>query len=164
MKAIGWGVVQEMGFREVTGYVAHVLLATYWVWVLASTTPQLRKGARDKRRRLRILLIKTAALLLTALLVGVIHYWATEWWHVAVALPVAAALAVLLRRSYRRLVVAPRHRRTLSQRGRTVHLIRADGAHPAHSHRLVTRPTNGGFVGTYPARVPFVGTNTGDSA
>jgi hypothetical protein len=153
-----------MGFREITGYVAHVLLVTYWVWVLACTAPQLRKGARNKGVRLRILLIKTAALLLTAVLVGVIHYWATEWWQVVVALPIAGGLGVLLRRSYRRLVAAPRHRRTLTQRARTVHIRRVDNAPPAHSHRPVSRPTNGTFVGTRPTRLPFVGSNSGDSA
>ncbi len=124
-----------MGIREITGYVAHVLLAVYWIWVVARTAPQLRKGARDRRLRFRILLVRSGGLLLTALLVGVIHYWATEVWQVLVALPVAALLGVQLRRSYRRLVTAPRHRRTLSQRARTVHLERPDDAPPAHSHR-----------------------------
>ena len=126
-----------MGFREITGYIAHVLLAAYWLWVIACTAPQLRKGARCKVLRLRILLVKSAALMLTAVLVGVIHYWATEWWHVAVAIPVAGVLGVLLRRAYRRLVAAPKHLRTLSQRARTVHIRRPDDTPPAHSHRPV---------------------------
>lgn len=124
-----------MGIREVSGYVAHALLAVYWVWVLACTAPQLRKGVRDRGRRLRILLVRTSGLALTALLVGVIHYWATEWWHVIVALPVAGVLGVLLHRSYRRLVAAPRHRRTLTQRARTVRIGRFGEVTTAHSHR-----------------------------
>ncbi len=71
-----------MGIREITGYIAHVLLAGYWLWVILSTAPQLRRGARDQRVRTQVLLIKTAAVVLTALLVGVIHFWATHWWQV----------------------------------------------------------------------------------
>jgi hypothetical protein len=126
-----------MGIREITGYIAHVLLAAYWVWVVACTAPQMRKGARDKGLKIRILLVKTAAFLLTAVLVGVIHYWATAWWQVAVAIPVAGVLGVLLRRAYRRLVAAPKHLRTLGQRARTVHIRRPDDTPPAHSHRPV---------------------------
>lgn len=128
-----------MGIREITGYVAHVLLAAYWLWVVACTAPQLRKGARDRGLRLRILLVKSGGLLLTAALVGVIHYWATAWWQVAVALPIAAVLGVQLRRCYRRLVAAPRHRRTLGQRAKTVHIRRTGDAPSAHSHRQVPR-------------------------
>jgi hypothetical protein len=133
------GENSTMGFREITGYCAHVLLAAYWLWVLACTAPQLRKGARNKGLRLRILLVKSAGLLLTAALVGVIHYWATAWWQVAVALPIATVLGVLLRRSYRRLVAAPRHLRTLSQRAKTVHIRRPDDTPAAHSHRQLPR-------------------------
>ena len=107
-----------MGIREVTGFIAHCLLAVYWIWIIFSSAPQLRRGARDKRARLRVLLIKTAAILLTSLLVGVIHFWATQWWHVIVAAIVAATLGVLLRRAYRRVVATPRHRLTLTQRAR----------------------------------------------
>ena len=64
-------------------------------------------------------MIKTAGVVLTALLVGVIHFWATHWWQVIVAVPVAAGLGVLLNRAYRRRVSLPRHRRTLTHRGRT---------------------------------------------
>jgi hypothetical protein len=134
------GEVGTMGIREVTGYIAHVLLAAYWVWVLGCTAPQLRRGARDKGLRLRILVVKSAGFLLTAALVGVIHYWATEWWQVIVALPVAGGLGVLLRRAYRRLVAAPRHRRTLTQRAPTVRIQRVEGLPPAHSHRLLEQP------------------------
>ncbi len=141
-----------MGIREITGYIAHVLLAAYWVWVMACTAPQLRKCARDRGLRLRILLVKSAGLALTALLVGVIHYWATEWWQVVVALPVAAGLGLLLRRSYRRLVAAPRHRRPLSQRARSIHLRRSADAPPAHSHRPA--PQSGSPPGVRPARRP----------
>ena len=99
-------------------YIAHVLLAGYWLWIVLSATPQLRRGARDQQVRRRVLLIKTAAVGLTALVVGVIHFWATHWWHVLVVLPVAAGLGLLLRRAYRRLVAPPRHRRPLTQRAR----------------------------------------------
>ena len=108
-----------MGIREITGYIAHFLLVGYWLWVVCSTAPQLRRGSRDRRVRLELLLIKTAGLVLTGLLVGVIHFWATEWWHVVVALPVAAGLGTLLHRAYRRRVVLPRHRPTLTRRSRT---------------------------------------------
>ena len=105
-----------MEIRAVTGYVAHVMLLAYWMWTVAATAPQLRKGTRDRLIRMRVLAIKTAGFALTALLVGIIHYWATAWWQVVVALPVAAALGVLLRRAYRRTVAVPRHRLTIARR------------------------------------------------
>jgi membrane protein implicated in regulation of membrane protease activity len=108
-----------LGIREITGYVAHVLLAGYWLWVVLGTVPQLRRGARDKRVRTQVLLIKTAAVVLTSLIVGLIHFWATYWWQVALALPIAVGLGMALHRAYRRLVAPPRHRRPLTQRGRT---------------------------------------------
>lgn len=108
-----------LGIREITGYIAHVLLVGYWLWVVGSTAPQLRRGSRDQRLRLELLLIKTAALVLTGLLVGVIHFWATEWWHVVAALPIAAGLGLLLHRAHRRRVALPRHRATLTHRART---------------------------------------------
>src|SRR5689334_6702780 len=69
-----------MGIRAVTGYIAQVALVGYWAWVVASTAPQLRKGTRDRQVRARALLIKSAGFLLTAAVVGIIHYWATAWW------------------------------------------------------------------------------------
>jgi hypothetical protein len=108
-----------MGIREITGYIAHFLLAGYWLWVVFSTAPQLRRGSRDRRVRLEVLLIKTAGLVLTGLVVGVIHFWATEWWHVVVAVLVAAGLGTLLNRTYRRRVALPKHRLTLTHRART---------------------------------------------
>ncbi|HEY2203477.1 MAG TPA: hypothetical protein VGH99_03220 [Pseudonocardia sp.] len=105
-----------MGIREITGYIAHVALLGYWIWVISSTAPQLRKGCRDRQRAARITIVKSAAIVLTALLVGVIHFWATEWWHVIAAVAVTAVAGVLLRRYYRTLVAAPRHRLTLRQR------------------------------------------------
>jgi hypothetical protein len=131
-----------MGIRAVTGYLAHVALVAYWAWVVASTTPQLRKGTRGRRVRARALVIKSAGFLLTAAVVGIIHYWATAWWQVVVAVPVAAALGVLLHREYRRTVAAPRHRLPLARRARMLDLrrrprgaaplhLRADGAGPA---------------------------------
>jgi membrane protein implicated in regulation of membrane protease activity len=104
-----------MGLRAVTGYVAHGALLAYWLWVVASTAPQLRKGTRDRRIRGRVLIIKTAALALTALVVGIIHYWATAWWQIVVALPIAALTGWQLRRAYDRVVAAPRHRLTLAR-------------------------------------------------
>jgi hypothetical protein len=123
-----------MGIRAVTGYIAHAALVAYWVWVVASTAPQLRKGTRDRRVRVRVLALKSTGFLLTAAVVGIIHYWATAWWQVIVTLPIAAGLGVLLRREYRRTVAAPRHRLTLTHRARTLDLRprRRNGATPLH--------------------------------
>lgn len=105
-----------MGLREASGYCAHGLLALYWVWLLSCTAPQLRKSSRGRGLKVRVLLTKTAGIGLTALLVGVIHFWATDWWQVITAILVAAVLGVLLHRVYRRLVAAPKHRLTLGRR------------------------------------------------
>lgn len=105
-----------MGLREVTGYIAHVLLAAYWLWVLVSTAPQLRKGTRDRGRRLRIAMLRTTVLAVLSLAVGVIHFWGTELWHIAGAILVTGVLVLLLRRAYRRLVAPAQHRITLRQR------------------------------------------------
>ena len=123
-----------MGLREGTGYVAHAVLLGYWLWVVAATAPQLRKGTRGQSVRMRVLVIKTAGFALTAVVVGIVHYWATAWWQVALALPPAAVLGVLLHRSYRRAVAAPRHRLTLTRRAKTLDLHRRPrGAHvPSH--------------------------------
>jgi hypothetical protein len=107
-----------MDIREITGYIAHVALASYWLWIIFGTAPQLRRCSRDKRAKLQVLLIKSSAVVLSGLLVGVINFWATQWWHVIVAILVAVPTAILLRRVYRRLVVAPRHRLTLTHRAR----------------------------------------------
>ncbi len=120
-----------MGIRAITGYIAHAALLAYWLWVVASTAPQLRKGTRDRRVRGRVLVIKSAGFALTAVVVGIIHYWATAWWQVVVTLPIAAVLGVLLRRVYRRTVAAPRHRLTLTRRARTGPRPRR-GAAPLH--------------------------------
>jgi hypothetical protein len=108
-----------LGIREITGYVAHLLLVGYWLWVVFSAAPQLRRGSRDRRVRMEVLLIKTAGFVLTGLVVGVIHFWATEWWHVVVAVLGAAGLGMLLTRAYRRRVALPKHRLTLTHRART---------------------------------------------
>ncbi len=105
-----------MGLREVTGYVAHVLLAAYWLWVIVSTAPQLRKGTRDRGVRLRSAMLRTAALVVLSLAVGVIHFWGTEFWHIAGAILGAGVLVLLLRLAYRRLVAPSQHRITLRQR------------------------------------------------
>lgn len=122
--------------RATAGYLAHGLLAVYWLWIVSRTGPQLRKGCRGREVRAQILLLKTAALVLTAVVVGVIHYWATHWWDVVVCLPVAAASGLLLHRAYRRIVAAPRHRLTLARRARTLDFLprRRLGGPPAH-HR-----------------------------
>ncbi|RZT85000.1 hypothetical protein EV383_1862 [Pseudonocardia sediminis] len=112
-----------MGLREVTGYIAHALLAGYWIWVVSSTAAQLRSTSRSPRLRLQVALVKTAGIAVTAVVVGVIHFWATHWWHVVVTLVVAAPVGVGLRHVYKRLVVAPRHRRALVQRAQVYDLI-----------------------------------------
>jgi len=109
-----------MGLRAVIGCMAHAALLAYWLWVVASTAPQLRQGARD--RRVRVLIIKTAGLALTALVVGIVHYWATAWWQIGVTLPIAALTGWQLHRAYRRTVAAPRHRLTLARRVQTLDL------------------------------------------
>jgi hypothetical protein len=128
-----------MDLRRVTGYIALALLAGYWVWILSRTSPELRRGTRDRSLRLKILLVKTAALVLTALVVLTIHFWATAVWHVLVTVPVALGLGYLLRRAYRRLVALPRHRLPLAQRVRRagqLHVIAPP--HPRHpAHRVV---------------------------
>jgi hypothetical protein len=125
-----------MGLRQITGYIAHALLGAYWLWVITRTAPRLRRGARDRTLRLRVALIKTAAVAVTALVVGVIHFWATEWWHVVVAVLVASVLGLQLHRIYRGLVAAPRHRLTLVRRTRGVERVRGPrrsrGVHGAH--------------------------------
>jgi hypothetical protein len=120
-----------------TGYVAHAVLTAYWFWVVASTAPQLRRGTRDRQVRVRVLLIKTAALALTALLVAIIHYWATAWWQVAAALPPALGLGMLLRRAYRRAVAAPRHRLTITRRAKILDLHRRPRSSHAPAHLRV---------------------------
>lgn len=111
-----------MGLRAVIGCMALAALLAYWLWVVASTAPQLRQGARDRQVRVRVLVIKTAGLALTALVVGIVHYWATAWWQIVVTLPIAALTGWQLRRAYRRTVAAPRHRLTLARRVQTLDL------------------------------------------
>jgi hypothetical protein len=105
-----------VGLRAVTGCIAHAALLGYWLWVVASTAPQLRKGTRDRQVRARVLILKTAGLALTALVVGIVHYWATAWWQVVVAVPIAALMGWQLRQAFHRTVAAPRHRLTLARR------------------------------------------------
>jgi hypothetical protein len=130
--------------RLVTGYIAHVLLGLYWLWTLSSTVPRIRPGQRDRTRRVKILSIKSAGVAVTALLVGVIHYWATEWWQIAVALLGSLAIGTYLHRSYRKLVTPPRHRITLVNRhqagARALLETRRHADHPRAPH---TPPTHG---------------------
>ena len=123
-----------MGLRAVTGYIAHAVLLAYWLWVVACTAPQLRKSTRNRQVRVRALLIKTAGFVLTAVVVGIIHYWATAVWQVVVTVPIAAALGLLLRRLYRRTVAAPRHRLSVARRGKALDLRRRPprGGAPLH--------------------------------
>lgn len=107
-----------MGIREATGHLAHILLGGYWTCLLLGTAPQLRKSTRDRPRRIRILLIKSSAVALTAVVVGVIHFWATHWWQIPPTLFAAAMIGVPMRRAFRSMVAAPRHRRPLGQRMR----------------------------------------------
>lgn len=113
-----------MGLRAVTGYIAHLIIVLYWVWVIASTAPQLRRGVRDRGLRVRIALLRTALLVVLFLAVGVIHFWGEEWWHIVGAVVGAAVLGLLLHRATRRLVAPPRHRISLRKRalGREVHV------------------------------------------
>lgn len=130
-----------MGLREVTGYIAHVLLGAYWLWIIASTAPQLRKGTRDRGLRLRILMVRTEVLVVLSLAVGVIHFWGTEWWHIVGAIVGTGVLVLVLRRAYRRLVAPAQHRITLRQRalGREVAIPAPhsdeDGDAERHRHR-----------------------------
>lgn len=127
-----------MDIRAVTGYVAHAVLGLYWLWVVSCTAPQLRRTMRCRGLRIRILLIKTAAVVLTALVVGVIHFWATAWWQIVAAVGVAVVLGFLLRRAYRKLAAAPRHRASLAQRTRMVWRHEGHGT-PRRSHSAAAR-------------------------
>lgn len=127
-----------MDIRAVTGYIAHAVLGLYWLWVASSTAPQLRRTMRCRGLRVRILLIKTAAVVVTALVVGVIHFWATAWWQIVAAVGVAVIPGVLLRRAHRKLVAAPRHRASLAQRTRTA-WRRESHETPRRSHAAAAR-------------------------
>jgi small-conductance mechanosensitive channel len=105
-----------MGIRQITGYIAYVLLGVYLLWTLSRSAPQLRRSSRDRDVRLRILLIKIATVLVIAVVVGVIHFWATQWWHVIVTLVAAIVIGIFLNRAYRRHVAVPRHRMPLLDR------------------------------------------------
>ncbi|MBP2367052.1 hypothetical protein [Pseudonocardia parietis] len=141
-----------MDLRRVSGYVALGLLALYLLWALSRTAPQLRKGNRDRRVRTQLMLIRVAAVALAALFVATVHFWATAWWQVALAVPVALVVAMLLRRAHRRLTGPPRHRAPLAQRvRRTGHfqIIREAGDPAPHRHAAGDTPT-----GTVPFVVP----------
>ncbi|MEJ8279772.1 hypothetical protein [Pseudonocardia spirodelae] len=126
-----------MDLRRATGYLALALLALYWLWVLSWTAPALRRGCRDRRLRTRLLVLRTAAAGWTALFVGTVHFWATSWWHVVLAVPVALAGAVALQKVHHRLVAPPRHRVALAQRVRRaghLHVIRPPRRTAPHRH------------------------------
>lgn len=126
--------------RLVTGYIAHVLLVIYWIWVIVNTGPQLRKSSRDRTLVAQVTLLKSAGIVITALLVGVIHYWATALWQVLAALLLAAAIGIPLRKRYRMLVAAPRHRLTLSVRVREFEQRHGLAPHGPGPHKQVIRP------------------------
>jgi hypothetical protein len=119
--------------RMVTGWIAYAALAGYWMWIISSTTPQLRRGHRDRGRSTRILALRTAGVALTAFVVGMIHFWATNAVEVLAALSIGAVVGTVLRREYRGLVAAPRHRLNLSRR--IDRRLRGSGTPPAHAAR-----------------------------
>lgn len=125
-----------MGLREVTGYIAYALLAGYWVWIISCTAAQVRGTTRSRRLRMQVALVKTAGIAVTAVVVGVVHVWATRWWHVVVTLLVAAPVGFALRHVHRRLVIAPRHRRALVQRARVHTPIPHGHRHSANTTRI----------------------------
>lgn len=137
-----------MGLREVTGFIAHALLAGYWVWMISCTAAQLRGTSRSHRLRVQVALIKTAGVAVTAVVVGVVHFWATQWWQIVVTVLVAAPVGIALRHLHRRLVIAPRHRRALVQRARVHTPILHGHRHAADTTRIR------GAVTLAPGQVP----------
>lgn len=135
--------------RAITGWAAHAVLVAYWLWILSSTAPQLRRGCRDRGVRTRILLLRSAGVVLTAFVVGVIHFWATHPVDVVAALGAGGVLGTVLRREYRLLVAAPRHRLNLVGRldrrlhGSGEHAARAGGPDPFPAARPAVLPTQG---------------------
>lgn len=120
--------------RTVTGWIAYAVLAGYWLWIISSTAPQLRRSRRDRGLCTRILVVRTAGIALTAFVVGMIHFWAASPVEVLAALCIGAVAGTVLRREYRRLVAAPRHRLNIYRRmDRRLH---GSGTPPAHSMRM----------------------------
>jgi hypothetical protein len=117
--------------RVVTGWIAYATLAAYWLWILSSTAPQLRRSRRDRGLSTRILAMRTAGIALTAFVVGMIHFWAANPVEVLAALGIGAVVGTVLHREYRRLVAAPRHR--LNLYGRIDRRLHGSGAHAAHA-------------------------------
>lgn len=155
-----------MDLRRVTGYLALTLLALYWLWVLTRPAPVLRRGCRDRPLRLRLTLLRTAALGWTALFVATVHFWATSWWHVVVALPVALVGGAGLQRVHRRLVAPPRHRVALARRvRRTGHfqVIRRPGAPGPHRHAAVEGAVRDLRVPAWPSGQPAAPTGARSS-
>ena len=120
--------------RMVTGWIAYAALAGYWLWIASSTAPQLRRSSRDRGLCTRIMALRTAGVVLTAFVVGMIHFWATGPVEILAALGIGAVLGTVLRREYRRLVAAPRHRLDLYRRWNR--RLRGSGTPPAHSIRM----------------------------
>ena len=127
-----------MELRAVTGCIAHAALLAYWLWVVASTAPQLRKGTRDRQAACESRPSRRGASL-TALVVGIIHYRATALWQIVVALPIAALMGWQLRRAYHRTVAAPRHRLTLARRVQTLDLRPRPGGGKPPLHQRTAR-------------------------
>ena len=119
--------------RAITGWIAYAVLICYWAWILSSTSPQMRRGHRDRGRCARILALRTAGIGLTAFVVGMIHFWAVNPVEIVAALGIGGVAGTVLRREYRRLVAAPRHRLNLYRRvDRRLH---GSGTPPAHAAR-----------------------------
>jgi hypothetical protein len=116
--------------RVVTGWIAYAVLAGYWLWIISSTAPQLRRSRRDRGLSTRILAMRTAGIALTAFVVGMIHFWAANPVEVLAALGIGGVVGTVLRREYRRLVAAPRHR--LNFFGRIDRRLHGSGAHAVH--------------------------------
>lgn len=95
--------------RRVTGYLALVGAACYWVYLFTASAPQIRKGTRCRSLAVKVVLIELAAVLITAAFVVEVHFLATEWWQVLASVALVIPTSWLLRRVYRKLVAAPKH-------------------------------------------------------
>ena len=96
--------------RRITGYIALAVIALYWLWLLTSTAPQLRRRHRDGVLRTKIRAVQTLGFVTAAAVVIEIHFLATSIWQVLLVLVLALVLARLLRQKYLELVPPPRHR------------------------------------------------------
>ena len=123
--------------RAVTGWIAYAVLLTYWVWIISATAPQLRRSRRDRDLRTRILVLRTAGIVLTSFVVAVIHFWSRHPAEIVAAVGIGGVLGTVLRREYRLLVAAPRHR--LNLYGRLDRRLHGSGE-PAHASVVPRTP------------------------